>query len=171
MKLNFRPLAKADFQQFADWLAMPHVQKWWPEPATVEHVAKDYGPCTDGDLTDRVFVVQDADKPIGIIQTFMLSSYPEYKHLFPLKGAASIDYFIGELDYIGRGVGSQMIKQFIDTEVKLLYPDATGVTTSAELDNLASLGAIAKVGFTPGEIIPGDYGPERVMILKFKENS
>jgi aminoglycoside 6'-N-acetyltransferase len=169
MRISFRPLEKGDFEIFAGWLVKPYVQKWWPEPATIEHVAKEYGACTDGDFTTRVYVVQDGSKPIGIIQSFELASYPEWAKLFPMPGAISIDYLIGEEEYIGRGYGTNMIKEFIDTVVREQYPDATGVATSAEVGNLASLGALAKAGFEPGGIITGEYGtPERVMLLKWR---
>jgi len=168
MELNFRPLTKTDFELFAHWLSLPHVNRWWREPATVEHVANDYGACTDGDFTTRVYVVQDGDKPVGIIQCFRLADYPDEDVLYPFRGAVSIDYFIGDKNYVGRGHGTKMIKMFIDTEVRDLYPDATGVATGAEVDNLASLGALRKAGFEPGEIVIGEYGtPERVMLLRF----
>jgi aminoglycoside 6'-N-acetyltransferase len=169
MELNFRPLTKADFELFARWIGRPYVQKWWKEPATVEHVAKEYGACTDGDLTTRVYVVQAGAKPIGIIQVFKLASYPEWDKVLAVPGAISIDYLIGEEDYIGRGYGTRMIKQFIDTVARPLYPDASGVATSAEVGNAPSLGALAKAGFEPGDIIKGEHGPERVMLLPFKK--
>jgi aminoglycoside 6'-N-acetyltransferase len=167
-KLTFRPLKKSDFAQFAAWLAVPHVAKWWREPPTVEHVAKEYGACTEGDFKTRVYVVQSGEKAIGIIQTYRLEDYPDWAKDFPLPGAVSIDYLIGELEYTGRGVGPEMIRQFIDDVIRAVYPDATGVATSAELENHASLGALRKVGFVPGEIIQGDDGPERVMLLPFQ---
>ncbi len=167
-KLTFRPLAKTDFELFARWLGKPHVQRWWREPATVEHVAKEYGACTNGDFTTRVFVVQDGAKPIGIMQSFLLSSYPEWAKLFAMEDAMSIDYLIGEEAYIGHGYGTRMIKEFIDTLGHDLYPQATGVATSVELENAASLGALTKAGFEPGKIITGEYGtPERIMTLQF----
>jgi RimJ/RimL family protein N-acetyltransferase len=171
MALNFRPLAKTDFELFARWLGKPHVNKWWPEPATVAHVAKEYGACTDGDYTTRVYVVQDDLKPIGIIQAFKLESYPKWAELFPMMpGAISIDYFLGEEAYVGRGYGTRMIKEFIDTVARSTYPDATGVATSAEVENVASLGALTKAGFEPGGLITGEYGtPERVMTLRFEK--
>lgn len=168
MKLTFRPLTVAYFELFAYWLSKPHVNAWWREPATVEHVSKDYGDCTRGDFTTRVYVVQDDDKPIGIIQAFRLADYPEEEAYYPLRGAISIDYLIGEEDYVGRGVGTQMIREFIDTVARPLYSDATGVATGAEVANKASLGALRKAGFEPGEIITGEYGtPEQLMILRF----
>jgi aminoglycoside 6'-N-acetyltransferase len=163
--ITFRPLTKADFPQFARWLGRPHVQKWWPEPATVEHVAKEYGGCTDGDFMTRVYVVCDGAKPIGILQAFELKSYPDWaQRLGGPPDAVSIDYLIGEESYIGRGVGAQMIRQFVETVVPEVYPNASAVVTSAELENGASLGALAKAGFEPGDIITGEHGtPERVM--------
>jgi aminoglycoside 6'-N-acetyltransferase len=168
MTLSFRPLEQKDFEQFARWLAKPHVQRWWREPATVEYVSKEYGDCTRGDFKTRVFVVQDEAKPIGIIQTFRLSDYPEEDACYPLRGAVSIDYFIGEEEYVGHGVGTQMIEQFIEAVVRPTYPDATGVATGAEVANPASLGALRKAGFEPGDVITGEYGtPEQLMILRF----
>lgn len=164
----FRPLAQSDFPQFAAWLAKLHVQKWWREPATVEHVSKDYGDCTRGDMTTRVFVVLYGDRPIGIFQSFYLASYPEEDAYYPFRGGISIDYLIGEEDCIGKGIGTRMIKTFIATKVPELYPDATGVATGAEVENKASLGALRNAGFQPGEIIIGEYNtPEQLMLLKF----
>lgn len=166
----FRPLQTSDFLQFATWLAKPHVQTWWREPATVEHVSKDYGDCTRGDMTTRVFVVMYDDKPIGIFQSFYLASYPEEEAYYPIRGAISIDYLIGEEDYIGKGIGTRMIKTFIKEMVPQLYPDATGVATGAEVENKASLGALRNAGFEPGEIITGEYGtPEQLMVLQLTD--
>ena len=172
ISLTFRPLAKSDFRQFAQWLGKPFVKKYWPEPATVEHVAKEYGACTDGDFTTRVYVVQDGKEPIGIIQAFELASYPDWAKMIPMEGAVSIDYLIGEEDYIGRGYGTQMIKEFIQQVIKPTYPHATGVATSAEVENKASLGALESAGFARGEIITGEHGtPEQVMRLRFTDRS
>lgn len=169
--ITFRPLVKSDFAMFAGWLAKPHVSRWWREPATVEHVAKDYGACTDGDFTTRVYVVSDGAKPIGIIQVFRLADYPDEDKHYPFRGAVSIDYLIGEEAYVGHGVGTQMISQFIETVIRPLYPEATGVATGAEVDNPASLGALRKCGFEPGGIVSGEYGtPERLMLLRFENH-
>lgn len=168
MELNFRPLTKADFELFARWLSQPHVNRWWREPAKVEHVAKEYGACTNGDFTTRVYVVQHGDRPIGIVQSFRLADYPEEDRNYPFRGAISIDYFIGEAEYVGRGYGTKMIKQFIDTVVRELYAGASGVATSFEVENLASLGALNKAGFEPGKIVIGEYGaPGQIMLLRF----
>jgi aminoglycoside 6'-N-acetyltransferase len=165
MTFSFRPLATTDFAQFAAWLAQPHVQKWWREPATVEHVAEEYGACTRGDCTTRVFVVSVDGHDIGIMQCYMLASYPEYDELFGMPDAASIDYLIGVAEYVGRGVGTAMIGEFIEQVVWPAYPEATRVVTSVEVENGASLGALKKAGFKERQIITGEYGtPERVMV-------
>ena len=163
MKITFRPLEKSDFQLFADWLAQPWVQKWWREPATIEHVEKDYGDCTNGDYKTRVYVVLDHKKPIGIIQVFRQADY-EDEYTYPINlSAIGIDYLIGELDYIGRGYGTQMIKRFIAEVIKPLYPGAFAVTADPELANIASIRMLEKAGFEKSDLVSGEHGPEQIM--------
>ena len=165
MTFNFRPLQQSDFPQFATWLAQPHVQKWWPEEPTTAYVSEKYGARTRGDDPTAVYVVEADMKPIGIIQSFVLADYPEYGNLFGHPSDFSIDYLIGEPDYVGRGVGTAMIKQFIQTIGRANYPTATGVSTAPDIGNAASIRVLEKVGFKPGKIITGEHGPEQVMRL------
>ncbi len=160
--LTFRPLEASDYPLFARWLGRPHVAKWWHEPATVEHVAEKY---SAADRKTPVFVVEVAGKPVGVIQMYKWADYPDDAFEPSMIG---IDYLIGEEGYVGRGVGSAMIRQFVEQVVRPRYPDATGVATSAEVANGASVGALRKAGFEPGEIITGEYGtPEQVMTRRF----
>jgi aminoglycoside 6'-N-acetyltransferase len=165
MKLNFRPLEKADFPQFATWLAEPHVSKWWQEPATIQHVEEEYGGCTRGDLRTRVYIVELGNKPIGVIQSYMVDDYPEHAKSINGSKEVGIDYFIGDPEYVGRGYGGKMISDFIDDVVRGLYPEALGVVADPEVKNIASVRALAKAGFKPGDIVPGEHGPELLMKL------
>jgi aminoglycoside 6'-N-acetyltransferase len=168
-KLTFRPLQKADFARLAAWIAQPHVQRWWHEPGTVEYVAKHYGACTDGDLRTRVFIVHLGARPIGMIQSYLVSDYDEDTKDWDAAGYVGIDYLIGEPDLIGQGYGNRVITEFVHNVVKNTYPDALGVVADPEVANAASVGALRKAGFMPGRIIPeGEYGtPEQLMKLQF----
>jgi RimJ/RimL family protein N-acetyltransferase len=97
----------------------------------------------------------------------LLESYPETDHLLKTPGAFSIDYLIGDDEYVGHGYGARMISVFIYRVGMHLYPEATGVATSAEVGNLPSLGALRRAGFAAGEIVQGEHGPEQVMRLRF----
>lgn len=43
MNILFKPLSKADFPLFVQWLNQPHVQAWWPTTVTLEDVQTKYG--------------------------------------------------------------------------------------------------------------------------------
>lgn len=167
--LSFRPLHKSDFAGVAAWIGQPHVQQWWHEPPTVEHVAKEYGACTRGDLRTRVYIVRLDSRDIGMIQCYLTNDWPQDTAGWEVPGFIGIDYLIGEPQLVGRGLGSAMIAQFVHDIVRPLYPEALGVVADPETANHASIRALQKAGFTPGKIIPeGEYGtPEQLMMLRF----
>jgi aminoglycoside 6'-N-acetyltransferase len=165
MKLTFRPLTKPDYSLFAHWLAEPHVARWWREPATVEHVEKEYGP---SDEKTAVYVVEGNGQPIGIIQSYPVEDYPEHGESVKMPGGVGVDLFIGEPSLIGKGYGAQLLSDFVSQVVRPKYPDATGVVGDPEVENLASVRAFEKAGFVKGRIVPGEYGPEQLMVLRFR---
>ena len=167
--ISFRPLQKADFDQLAAWIGQPHVQKWWHEPATVEHVAEEYGACTDGDPRTRVYIVELDSRDIGMIQCYRTDDWPDDTAEWDAPGFVGIDYLIGEPELTGHGLGSAMITRFITDIVRPTYADAIGVIADPETANHASVRALEKAGFTAGKVIPeGEYGtPEQLMILRF----
>lgn len=161
MSISFRPLEPADYQQFADWLSEPHVARWWREPPTVEHVAKDYGPHNDTD----VFMAFSDRKPLGVIQSYWAEAYPEHYETVQLPGSIGVDLLIGDPAMIGRGYGPRLLREFVEQVVRMRYPEATAVVSDPEVKNSASVRAFEKAGFTKGAVVPGDDGPEQLMVL------
>jgi len=45
--LTFRPITRADFPLLHEWLARPHVARWWDGVPTPEEVETDFGPMLD----------------------------------------------------------------------------------------------------------------------------
>jgi aminoglycoside 6'-N-acetyltransferase len=168
-EITFRPLAKSDFPRLVAWIGQPHVQKWWHEPATVEHVSKEYGACTRGDFRTRVYIALLEGRAVGMIQSYLVNDYDADTLEWDAAGYVGIDYLIGDPALTGQGLGSAMIRQFIESTVKSMYPEALGVVADPEVANAASVGALRKAGFVSGKVIPkGEYGtPEQLMMLKF----
>lgn len=171
---QFRPLEKVDFAMVAAWIGQPHVQKWWQEPATVEHVAKEYGPCTDGDFKTRVYVVELDGTAMGMMQCYRVEDYAETDSEWDTSqwdaaGYVGIDYLIGDVVLTGKGHGTAMIKAFVEEIVKSLYPEAVGALADPEVANAVSQAALRKAGFRPYKVIPeGEHGtPEQLMTLRF----
>ena len=147
--LSFRPLTRDDFGQLAGWLARPHVQRWWNHEFTPEAVERDFGASIDGDDATTMLVVVLDERPIGLLQHYLIGDYPEYvDELRPVvevpEGAASIDYFIGEPDVVGIGIGRQMVRAGAE---RAMAAGASCVIVPVNSANVASWTALRRAGF------------------------
>lgn len=148
--LGFRPLSRDDLPMLARWLAQPHVQRWWqhnPAPGAVE---ADFGPSVDGADPTEVLIVAERGRPVGLVQRYRIGDHPEWHHALAVVDASpdavGIDYLIGEPHAIGRGLGTAMIRQFVD-DVWRRYPAAPAVVVAVQQHNPASWRALENVGF------------------------
>jgi aminoglycoside 6'-N-acetyltransferase len=148
VSISFRPLSRSDFPLLQEWLAAPHVAAWWGKPPTLAAVDAKYGPRVDGSEPTHMFVIENGGRPVGWIQWYLWSDYPE--HALQLKvepATAGIDLAIGELAMIGLGLGSIAIHAFIE---QIVFSETTigAVITDPAEENLRSLRAFEKAGFT-----------------------
>ncbi|HKW85327.1 MAG TPA: GNAT family N-acetyltransferase, partial [Burkholderiaceae bacterium] len=68
-------------------------------------------------------------------------------HLIQAPGSAlSIDYFVGEPDLLGRGLGSAMIASAVDA-IWRDHPDAPSVIVPVSSANVASWRTLERAGF------------------------
>lgn len=148
MSIRFTPLAVGDLPQIDAWLRRPHVARWWPRTdETYEYVLTEYLPAIEGrDPSDNFLILVD-ERPIGMIQTYLVADYPEWEAILHLgPGVAGVDLFIGEDDAVGRGLGPQILSAFI-SEVVFAKDGTHAVVAGIELANGRSLRAFEKVGF------------------------
>ena len=146
--ISFRPLGRSDFPLLQRWLAQPHVVQWWHEPLDLAGVEAKYGPRVDGTEPTHVFVIEDSRRPVGWIQWYWWADYPRHaRQLGADMTSAGIDLAIGELEMIGRGLGPNAIRQFLE-QIVWVDPAINAVVTDPEENNLQSLRAFQKAGFT-----------------------
>jgi aminoglycoside 6'-N-acetyltransferase len=148
VSIRFAPLTAGDLPQMFEWLRRPHVARWWPgEAETYEQVVAHYLPAIEGrDPSDNYLIVVD-DRPIGMIQTYLVADYPEWEEILHVgPGVAGVDLFMGEEDAIGRGLGPQVLRAFI-AEVVFARDATHAVVAGIEPENPRSLRAFEKVGF------------------------
>ena len=139
MVIWFRPLGRDDFPQLADWLARPHVHKWWKEPFDLAAIEEKYEPrVDDADPTD-LYLVEADGVAIGMLQSYWVDDYAESGHASAMgfPGSVGVDLFIGEENYIGKGYGPAMLRAFLSDLLPVRYPGATGVVTDPDAANLA----------------------------------
>jgi len=146
--ISFRPLSRSDFPLLQEWLSAPHLAAWWHERLDLASVEAKYGPRVDGAEPTHVFVIELAGRPVGWIQWYLWSDYPEHAVQLGVEPAsAGIDLAIGEVAMMGLGWGPIAICEFL-RQIVFADPNVSAVITDPEENNLRSLRAFKKAGFT-----------------------
>jgi len=148
-------MSESDFALMKRWLEADHVIPWWgPSPPLAEVSAK-YLRYINGEQQVDPYVILVDGRPIGYIQTFRVAHWPAYwppgKPYTAEPDAAGTDLLIDEKALIGRGLGSEVIRQFVH-EVVFAAPEVPACYADPAADNMASLAAFRNAGFV-------DIGP------------
>jgi aminoglycoside 6'-N-acetyltransferase len=145
--ISFRLLGRSDFPLLQEWMSAPHVAAWWRERFDLASVNLKYGPRVDGVEPTHVFVIEYSQRPIGWIQWYLWSDYPEHaRQLSAEPASAGIDLAIGELAMTGLGLGPIAIREFLK-QIVFADPSVRAVITDPEETNVRSLRALEKAGF------------------------
>ena len=133
---KFRPLTSKDFPLLLEWLSKSHVKEWWDDGEdTLEKVSLHYGE-EDSDVAKFILIEikEGIEKPIGYFQYYFAS-----------EDSIGIDQFIGEEDYINRGIGERTIKMFVQMIIHEHHP--TSIIPDPSPDNKRAIRCYEKVGF------------------------
>jgi RimJ/RimL family protein N-acetyltransferase len=164
--IRFRPLEVGDLPLMHRWISAPHVLRWWAdEPQTEEQVAKKYGVRIGGQEPTRPYVICYGDWAIGYIQSYLLDDYPEYRDVLAVtERAAGIDLFIGEAEFVHRGLGAPLIRRFL-REIVFADTGAVSCLIGPSVLNHAAIRTYGRAGFQyVGTVqVPGEAQPEYVM--------
>jgi aminoglycoside 6'-N-acetyltransferase len=124
------------------------VAVWWHECLDLAGVEAKYGPRVDGDEPTHVFVIEHCERPVGWIQWYLWSAYPEHARQLKAEGSsAGIDLATGDIAMTGLGLGPAAICEFL-RQIVFADSNVTAVITDPEEGNLRSLRAFKKAGFT-----------------------
>jgi len=84
--------------------------------------------------------------PIGFIQSYPVDNNGSWTTKVKVaENMVSIDYFIGDINFIHKGIGPKMIQEYID---KIIKPDKYSVALiSPDPNNIANRKCIEKCGF------------------------
>ena len=149
MTIGFRPLTEPDLPFLHEWLQRAHVKRWWSDRETYAEVVEHYLPSIEGRDPTDLYLIFDDGEPAGFIQTYAVTDYPEYRDLVGVEeGVAGVDLFIAHEDRTGRGLGSEALRLFVE-EIVFSKPGTHGCIADPDKENVASLRAFEKAGFTP----------------------
>jgi aminoglycoside 6'-N-acetyltransferase len=166
VSIRFEPLTREDLPQLLAWLQRPHVAEWWRDLQTMEQLEADHLPAIEGTEPSFDYVIVVDDRPVGMIQTYLVSDFPEWEEILHVgEGVAGVDLLIGEEDAIGRGLGPDVLRTFI-AEVVFAKEGTHAVVAGIEPGNGRSLRAFEKAGFRFAFDYEEEGRPHRLMRLE-----
>lgn len=154
----FEALSKKHFDLLLRWLLMPHVSSWWDSDVqwTLSLVQKKYdsyvlGFClVDGVAKEiNAFIVFFENQPIGYIQVYKTR---DFFHNIPVvneDGLGSLDFFIGEPNFLHQGLGSQILIKFYDNFYQKKF---SAFLVDPDQANQAAIRCYEKAGFIKLEV-------------------
>ncbi len=153
-KFTFKPLSFADMSLMYQWFNLPHVQKFyslrqWTEDQVLEKL-KTY---LTGDKPVSGFIVLMNEKPIGYVQQYKIADYPWPNQNLSqeiIDKAAGMDLFIGDEDACGKGIGSQIINEFIENKI---WPEFQWCIVDPDIKNIAAIKCYEKLNFQSHAVI------------------
>ena len=147
-KLGFERLKMSDLPLMHRWLNTPRVARWWyAEGSTYPEVEETYVPCIEGrDPTEPYLILYDR-LPIGYVQTYRISDDPDYARLVEVENSAGVDIFVGEEEFLHKGLGSHILRRLFG-EVVFENDDVEVCVIGPEPKNAAAIRAYEKAGCT-----------------------
>lgn len=158
-EVSFRELAAEDFPLLFNWLGRPHVKKWYaPEPTSFAEVLARYGPRTEVGSAVKAFIIEADSADAGYVQTYSIDEFPEYERTLGCeKGVVGMDLFIGDDWRQRHGLGSQVIRRFVD-EMIFGHYGALACVGGAPEGNVAAIRAFEKAGFRRWKAVVNERG-------------
>ena len=158
-RYSFRPVVEADFDLLRQWLAAPHVARWWGEvESEIAQIREHIRP----DSTVNPFIVALDGMPFAYIQSYDLDCEIDHPYAPQPPKTFGIDQSIGIESLLGKGHGPAMMRAFCD---RLFTAGASTVITDPETTNEAAIRAYEKAGFAKDRIITSEYGTVWLMTL------
>ncbi|KFZ27734.1 MAG: Aminoglycoside N(6')-acetyltransferase type 1 [Candidatus Izimaplasma bacterium HR2] len=142
--ISFRNVVEDDFITLHNWLKVPHVKEYWyqTESFTYEEICKKYSKRLKKGIVE-LYIIQKNGKDIGFIQTYIIDEPTAFMVKDKIKG---IDLYIGEVDYIHKGYGKDIIDNFV---INYIFNDKSirfaGI--DPEVENVIAIKAYKKSGF------------------------
>jgi RimJ/RimL family protein N-acetyltransferase len=147
VRIGFRPLTADELPLLYEWLQRKHIQRWWTDRETYDEVVQHYLPAIEGSEPTDLYLILSEGMPVGFIQTYRVSDYPEYRDLVAVEdGVAGVDLFVAEPELTGRGFGSEALRRFV-ADIVFSDPEIHACVADPDAENIASLRAFEKAGF------------------------
>ncbi len=141
--MTIKPITDQDIALVEKWLSQEYILQWYHEPEEWIRELKE----REGEFSFlHHFIVYDGDKPFGFCQYYDCFDAQEDWYTADSAGKLfSIDYLIGEENYLGKGYGKHMIKILIEAISR--HQTAEKIVVLPEKENIPSCKSLETNGF------------------------
>ncbi|MCL9683607.1 GNAT family N-acetyltransferase [Legionella maioricensis] len=153
-KITFRPLDFSDIPLMHQWFNEPHVQQFYSFRTWAEdEVLNKLTPYITHTKPVSGFIIVLNESPLGYLQFYKVKDYPWPNQNLPqtiIDNAVGMDVFIGNRQMLGKGLGSRIIKTFIQSKIQ---PEFQYCIVDPDIKNEAALRCYEKLKFKEHAII------------------
>lgn len=144
--INLRPMVDGDLMLVQQWMAEPHVARWYVGGSTVEAELDDVRDSLRGEQPVEMLIAAEDGQPVGWCQWYRCDGDPDWAaDVGAGPRDVGIDYAIGERRAVGRGVGTCMVGLLV-AHVRRQLPKAS-IFADPEVANVASRRVLEKNAF------------------------
>jgi RimJ/RimL family protein N-acetyltransferase len=140
LTIKIRKFRLEDIDLLKIWLEQDYIRKFWGEP---QHWISEITKNIDADWV-KYFIVE-CNHPIGFLQYYEADKAPVGEWSNEPKGTVGIDYLIGDKKYLGKGLGTGIVRLFIEYIQSLNKYDF--IIADPVKENIASIKVLIKNGF------------------------
>lgn len=170
--IKFKKMELSDLTLLHTWLNAPHVHEFYDKDKenTLTDVQKRYVPKIRGEKPTNCYFALHEGKPVGYIQKYFVNDYPELGGYLQYDDTVvSVDLFIGDAKYMGKGFGSPMLSEFLN-QVVFADPKVTMCMIGPEPSNKRAIRSYEKVGFQHVQTLRIGDEPELTYIMEVSKN-
>lgn len=169
MQMHFNLAEKAQASLILTWLAQPHIQQWLHGQG-LQNTIEDLEKFFQNQSLFQHWIAYDADIPFAYLLTSHIqkNEESEYSHHCNKNGEAiSLDVFIGNEQYLGKGIAHHMIQTFLLSQ----FREVDEILIDPELTNTRAIHVYEKAGFQKvGRFIPSWHPvPHLIMRLRLQD--
>ena len=147
-EISIRSMEERDMERLWIWLNRDHMRHHYqPEPIPYEEVVSEYLPRLKQDHPTFCHIVLLDGQPFGYIQSYRITDYKEFAKDIGVFDGVAVDLFIGDEQFIGQGLGKQMLHAYVSDILPRLFPDQERCYIAHEKTNIPAIRCSLASGF------------------------
>ena len=169
LEITFKLLEKPQVTLVKDWLKEDHVAEFWYGEG-LKSTLRSIDRFVDGqEPLFTLWLAYDKEIPFAYLMTSPIKSLDELpfsKYLTAESKAMTLDLFIGEKAYLGKGLAHHLIQELIRQK----FPDTTDTFIDPDVNNTRAIHVYEKAGFKKLEEFTPNWPPFQPSFLMRRTN-